>query len=175
MKIDISQILRDYFNVIRGERWSVATAMDFFVLFGIPTGAAVGTYWISENLDSGLYLSLFTLFGVFIAVFMTILGVLVPLYHAPRKTSSDTIVDRRYVDEHKIRLDIIYEIGIILSYITFFCILFMGCFMIPIATNSNLFLFKWLSIFAGIHLGANLLILMKRMHSLIQYEFDQNI
>jgi hypothetical protein len=172
MKFNVSQIVRDYLKTLRGEKWSALSLIDFAVVFCLPILAAFGTYWISDVVEQGIYLSLFTLFGVFVAVFMAILGVLVPLYHAPRKSSSDPVVDERYVEEHKFRLKLIQEISAALNYLMLFSLIAMAILMLPISTKSDLFLFKWLSLAFGVHLILNLLIVLKRIHALFHYEFD---
>ena len=174
MKFDVSQIIGDYVLTLRGEKLSVLSAFDFAVAFGFPVLASIGSYWFSSGVDSNLYLSLFTLLGIFVAVFMAILGVLVPLFHAPRKDSADYVVDKRLEYEHKKILKLISETSNILVYLMLVSIIAMFILIIPIATKSNLFLFKWTSVFFGVHLIVNLLIVMKRIQALFQYEFSEH-
>ena len=174
MKFDVSQIVLDYVRTLLGDKLNFRSLVDFLVVFGLPFMASVVSYWYSSNIDSNLYLSLFTLLGIFVAVFMTVLGVLVPLFHAPRKTSQDSIVDKRYVNEHNIKLKLISETSSTLSYLMLMSIFGMFILMIPIATKSDLFLFKWISVFFGVHLVFNLLVVMKRIHALFKHEFIEN-
>jgi hypothetical protein len=174
MKFDVSQIIGDYVRTLRGEKLSALSAFDLAVAFGIPTLASIGSYWFSSSVDSNLYLSLFTLLGIFVAVFMAVLGVLVPLFHAPRKNSTDSVVDNRLNNEHKKRIKLISETSNILVYLMLISIIGMSIMIIPIATKSDLFLFKWISVFVGVHLIINLLIVMKRIHALFQYEFSRH-
>ena len=171
MKIDVKQIIYDYLRTVRGERWTIASALDFLVIFGIPAIAAYATYHFRRDLGDELFLSLFTLFGVFIAVFMAIQGVLVPLYDTKRTTSEDEAVDNRLDREHKMKRQLIREISFSLSYLKLFSLLSMSILIIPIAVNSSLFLFKWLAVALACHLILNLLVILKRLHALFSHQF----
>ena len=75
MKIDVKQIFIDYVRTLRGSRWTLLSILDAALLFGAPLLAAFLSFYFKKSLDESLFLSLFTLFGVFIAVFMAILNI----------------------------------------------------------------------------------------------------
>tara|TARA_B100000678_G_scaffold53368_1_gene42682 strand:+ start:71 stop:592 length:522 start_codon:yes stop_codon:yes gene_type:complete len=171
MKIDVKQIIFDYFGTVRGERWTVASTLDLVLIFGTPALAGYLTYYFRRDLGEDLFLSLFTLFGVFIAVFMAIQGVLVALYDTKRATSKDEAVDKRLELENLTKRKLIREISFSLSYLKLFSLLSMSLLIVPIASNSNLFLFDWISIALACHLILNLLVILKRLHALFSHQF----
>lgn len=174
MKFDVSQIVLDYFRIICGKKLNIFSAFDFIFIFVLPIVCAASTYFFSSKIDNGLFINLFTLLGVFTAVFMAILGVLVPLYHAPRKCSQEPEVDERFAREHKTRGLLIHETGVILSYMMLVSVCAMGMLLFAIIIKSDLFLFKWIAVLVTVHVFVNIFVLLKRMHALIHYEFDQD-
>lgn len=172
MKINASDLVIDYVATIKGDRWNFGSIADALVLFVGPVIASIATYWIRSDIDQSIYLSFFTLFGVFIAVFMAIQGVLVPLYHTSRRSSKDVKVDDRLKKEYIDRIRLIREVSSTLSYLKLFSLLSMIIFMIPISTGSDLFLFKWISIGLTSHFLLNILVVLKRINALFKYEFE---
>jgi hypothetical protein len=171
VKFNVFPIFIDYYKIVRGERVHFFSAIDIFFVFIFPIAAAIVTFWFRPQLSDNFYISLFTLLGVFIAVMMSITGVLVPLYHAPRRVSEDSIVNDRYISEYFSRATLIRELGITISYVILFSTLSMLILLFPIATKSNLFLFKWVAILVCTHLLINILMIMKRLYALLSFEF----
>lgn len=172
MKINVLQIFVDYFSTLKGERWTPLSILDVFALFGIPILAAILMIIFKRNLGTDLHLSLFTLFGVFIAVFMAVQGVLVALFSTPRKESDDPIVDTRLEGEEQTKKTLIKELSFSLSYLKLFSLISMAFLIVPISLNSNLFLFQWMSVSLAAHLILNLLVILKRLHSLFSHQFS---
>ena len=171
MKINIKQIVVDYLRTIRGERWTFLSTLDVLLIFGIPILAAYITFYFHRDFGDDLFLSLFTLFGVFIAVFMAIQGVLVPLYETKSAASEDEVVNQRLDQEYRTKRKLIREISFSLSYLNLFALLSMSILIIPIGINSDLFLFKWVSVALASHLILNLFVVLKRLHALFAYQF----
>lgn len=172
MKINVWQILVDYFRTLRGPAWTAGSIIDLIVIFGLPLLASFFTYFFKRELSADLFLSLFTLFGVFIAVFMAIQGVLVSLYRSDRRSSIDEAVEKRLVNEDLTRKNLIREVSYTLSYMKLFSLASMCLLIIPISSNSTLFLFQWIAIGLASHLILNLLVILKRMHALFSHEFN---
>lgn len=172
MKINAFGLIFDYVRTIRGERWTILSTIDAIVIFILPFLVSISAHFFKDNIVSGMYLSLFTLFGVFMAVFMAVQGVLVPLYHTPRKASPDAMVNKRLRDEFHDRRKLVREVSTTLSYLKLFSLLSMVVLMIPISTGTTLFLFKWLAIALATHLLLNILVVLKRLHALFSYEFE---
>jgi hypothetical protein len=172
MKIDVRQIIFDYLKTLRGSSWSFSSGLDVFLLFLLPLAAAYLSYFQRSEIGTDLFLSLFTLFGIFVAIFISIQGVLVNLHETPRPESSDPVVDNRHQSENLIKRTLIKEVSFALSYMNLFSLLSMSILIFPIAFNSDLFFFKWVSIFLATHLVLNLLVILKRMHALFTHQFQ---
>jgi hypothetical protein len=171
VKFNVLPIFIDYYKIVRGERINLSSIVDIFFVFVLPALVAICTFWFRPEINENFYLSLFTILGVFIAVMMSIVGVLVPLYHAPRRVSDDKVVDDRYVSEYANRAKLIKEVGTTITYLMLFSTLAMAVLLIPISTKSDLFLFKWISMLVGTHLLINILMIMKRLYALLSFEF----
>ncbi|MBD2841412.1 hypothetical protein [Erythrobacter rubeus] len=171
MKIDVSKIVFDFIGTIRGERWSITSIFDMVVLFGVPSIASASSIWFKESIKSEFYLSLFTLFGVFVAVFIAVQGVLVSLHGAPPPSTnnSSSISGKQRLRD---RNQLVKEVSFALSYLKLIMIIGMAIFVIPIATGSDLFLFKWMAVGMAVHLFINLLIISKRLHALFHFQFS---
>ena len=172
MKLDVSQIIFDYLKTLRGVSWSISSVIDVGLVFFTPVAASYFSYFFRSEIQNELFLSLFTLFGIFVAIFISVQGVLVSLYETPRPGSSDPVVDDRHKSENLIKKRLIKEVSFSLSYMNLFSLISMSILIFPIAFNSDLFLFKWVSIFLATHLVLNLFVILKRMHALFSHQFQ---
>jgi len=172
MKLDIKQIVIDYLATLRGPAWSIQSIFDIGLIFGTPFIASFVCYFYRDGIGRDLFVSLFTLFGIFVAIFISVQGVLVNLYTLPRPRSDDRIVDERLESEHSIKKILIKEVSFSLSYLNLFSLISMSILIVPIAFSAQLFLFKWVSVFLATHLILNLFVILKRMHALFTHQFQ---
>ena len=173
MKINVIQVVADYIRTLRGDHWNFFSFLDIMIIFLVPLLAAIATHWFQDSLNKDFFISLFTLFGVFVAVFIAMQGVLVSLHSTSAPSERSNLTDcsskQRLLDRNRL----IKEVSYALSYLKLAMIFGMSILVFAIATGSDLFLFKWISMYLAVHLFFNLLVVSKRLHALFHFQFDE--
>ncbi|MEO9633453.1 MAG: hypothetical protein ABJF89_07720 [Parasphingorhabdus sp.] len=172
MKIDVTPIITDYLGTLRDSNTNKILFADLFFVFGFPVIASIIAAWIKTAITPSFYLSLFTLFGVFAAVLIALQSNLLQISDIPRKQSKDPAVDKRLKGLHESRQTLAKEVCYAISYLELFFVFSIIYLIIPIALNSDLFLFKWTSIFLLFHALMNILIILRRFHALFRNQFE---
>lgn len=172
MKIDVTPIVTDYIGTLKDSNTGKILAFDLVLVLGLPLIAAFFAMWAKSAITTSFYLSLFTLFGVFAAVLIALQSNLLQISDIPRKTSKDPTVDKRLSARHNDRQTLAKEVCYAISYLELFFVFSIIYLIIPIALKSDLFLFKWTSIFLLFHALMNILIILRRFHALFRNQFE---
>lgn len=172
MKIDVSRIVLDYWDILCNAASGGRSYVDIFVFFVVPVIFGSISFWLELAISESSYVALITIFGIFIALLINIQVAIFGIFQRKWDEHTDPKKDHLQNVDINTRQRLLFELNASLSYLTFVsCVGLTGSFVLMfLDIKVGLFAAGIIAILS--HFLLNILMVIKRSHILFRREYE---